>query len=423
MNPMTVKEVELTSAGFKVNPYPFYARLRAEAPVCRLTMSDKQSGWLVSRYDDVVMVLKDERFTTERAKALTPEKAAKLPWIPKAFKTLERNMLSVDAADHTRLRGLVHKAFTPQMIETMRMRIQSLTDRLLDAVAAKGRMDLIRDYALPLPTTIIAEMLGVPAGDRHRFHRWSNTLMSVSTSTWGKLRAIPSVMAFLRYIRKLVKSHEVEPRDDLTTALVRAREAGDRLSEDELMAMIFLLLIAGHETTVNLIGNGMLALLENPDQMDRLRSDPELIKPAVEELLRYDSPVQIGSERYALEDMTIAGTKILRGGMVFPVIGSANRDERQFERAEELDITREPNRHLTFGQGAHYCVGAPLARMEGQIAINTLLRRMPDLRLAVPRQALRHRAGMGLRGLESLPLEFASTGRATARQCAVAVSS
>ncbi len=188
------------------------------------------------------------------------------------------------------------------------------------------------------------------------------------------------------------------------------------------MAMIFLLLIAGHETTVNLIGNGMLALLEHPDQLERLRNEPELIKPAIEELLRYDSPVQIASERYPREDVTIAGVTILRGEMVFAVVGSANRDERQFERPDELDLTREPNRHITFGLGAHYCVGAPLARMEGQIAINTLLSRMPELRLAVPRHRLRRRPGMGLHGLESLPLLFGRKARAAVPGAAVAAS-
>jgi len=331
-------------------------------------------------------------------------------------------MLAMGPPDHTRLRGLVHKAFTPRLIELMRMRIQSLTDELLDAALGKGRIDLIRDYALPLPTTIIAEMLGVPASDNHRFHRWSSALMASSSSTWGMLRALPSVVAFLRYIRKLVKARKASPRDDLTTALVSAREAGDRLSEDELLAMIFLLLIAGHETTVNLIGNGMLALLEHPEQLDRLRNEPELIKPAIEELLRYDSPVQIASERYPREDVTIAGVTIPRGEMVFAVVGSANRDERQFERPEELDITRDPNRHVTFGLGAHYCVGAPLARMEGQIAISTLLRRLPDLRLAVPRERLCRRPGLGLHGLASLPLTFDRRPRAPAPASAVAAS-
>ena len=215
-------------------------------------------------------------------------------------------MLDVDPPDHTRLRALVHKAFTPRLVEEMRDRIQSLTDELLDAAERRGRMDLIRDYALPIPTTIIAEMLGVPVADRHRFHRWSQVIVASAPSGWGMLRAIPSAMAFLRYIRRLVKARRASPRDDLVTALVQAEEAGQRLSEDELVAMVFLLLIAGHETTVNLIGNGTLALLKHPDQMRRLRDDPGIIKPAVEELLRFDSPLETATERYAREDVTVA---------------------------------------------------------------------------------------------------------------------
>ena len=272
----------------------------------------------------------------------------------------------------------------------------------------RGRMDLIRDYALPLPTTIIAEMLGVPDRERHKFHRWSNTIVSIVPSKWGLLKAIPSLIAFLRYIRRLVRTRRAAPQDDLVSALVEAHEAGDRLSEDELLAMVSLLLIAGHETTVNLIGNGMLALLEHPQQMDRLRDDPALIKPAVEELLRYDGPLETATERYAREDVTIAGVTIPRGEMVFAVLASANRDERQFDHPDTLDLTREPNRHLAFGQGVHFCLGAPLARLEGQIAINTLLRRIPDLRLAVPPQALRRRPGLVLHGLKSLPVAFSA---------------
>jgi cytochrome P450 len=216
-----------------------------------------------------------------------------------------------------------------------------------------------------------------------------------------------NAMAFMWYIRKLVKTRRANPRDDLMSALVQAEEAGEQLSEDELLAMIFLLLVAGHETTVNLIGNGMLALLEHPDQMERLRNDPALIKSAVEELLRYASPVETATERYAREDVTIAGVTIPRGALVFAVIASANRDERQFANPDTLDITREPNKHLAFGQGIHYCLGAPLARLEGQIAINTLLRRSRDLRLAVTPEAVRWRRALVLRGLEALPVVWA----------------
>ena len=216
---------------------------------------------------------------------------------------------------------------------------------------------------------------------------------------------------FIRYLRRFFRKRRRDPRDDLASALIQAEEAGDKLSEDELLAMVFLLLIAGHETTVNLIGNGMLALLEHPDQMDKLRRNPSMIKTAVEELLRYTSPVFMSTERYAREDLNLHGVTIPRGGMTLGVIGSANRDETVFENADALDITREPNKHLSFGQGIHFCLGAPLARLEAQIAINTLLRRMPDLRLRVAPDSLRWRPSMILRGLETLPTSFGVTVR------------
>ena len=403
--PLDVR-VNMGSPEFKANPHPFYARLRAEAPVHRVTLQTREIAWLVTRYDDVAMVLKDERFVKDPSNAMTPEQLARQRWFRKTFKSIKRNMLNRDAPDHPRLRALVHKAFTPRLIEQMRERVQTLTDELLDKVQDRGRMDLVHDYALPVPTTIIAEMLGVPVRDRHAFHRWSNALVSAAASTWGLVKALPNAWALMGYIRKTVKKRRADPRDDLMSALVRAEEAGDRLSEDELAAMVLLLLVTGHETTVNLIGNGTLALLEHPDQMERLRNDPALIKPAIEELLRYTSPVETGTEYYAREDVTIGGVTIPRGEMVLAILASANRDERQFPNPDTLDIAREPNRHLAFGSGPHVCLGAPLARLEGQIAINTLLRRLPDLKPAVAPESLRWRRGLLLRGVESLPVTF-----------------
>jgi cytochrome P450 PksS len=404
--PSLLDPVNIASPEFKANPFPFYARLRAEAPVYRMRLPTKEIGWLITRYDDAVMVLKDERFVKNSANAFTPEQAAKQAWFRKLFKSLQRNMLDLDPPDHTRLRALVHKAFTPRLIEQMRERIQKLVDELLDTVQEQGHMNLIHDYALPLPTTIIAEMLGVPVGDRHKFHRWSNALLAAASSSWGMLKAVPNAWALMRYLRKITKKRRANPQEDLISDLARAEEAGDKLSEDELLAMVFLLLVAGHETTVNLIGNGMLALLEHPDQLAKLKNEPALIKPALEELLRYGSPVEMATERYAREEITFDGVTIPRGEMVFVVIASVNRDDRQFVNPDTLDITREPNRHLAFGLGNHFCLGASLARLEGQIAINTLLRRMPDLRLAVPPYVLRWRRGLILRGLEALPVGF-----------------
>jgi cytochrome P450 PksS len=407
--------VNIASREFKANPYPFYARLRAEAPVYRMTLPSRETVWLVTRYDDVALVLKDERFAKDGRNAMTAQQKANRIWFRKVLKLpwfdpLTRSMLHRDPPDHTRLRALVNKAFTPGLIERLRERVQRLADELLDPVQDRGQMELIRDYALPLPITIIAEMLGVPVEDRRMFSRWSRALISAGASTWGMLKALPNGLALLRYLRRIISQRRADPRDDLVSALVRAEEAGDTLSEKELLAMIALLLVAGHETTVNLIGNGTLALLENPDQMNKLRNDPTLIRSAVEELLRYYSPVEVATERFARQDVTLAGVTIPRGEMVGAVIASANRDERQFKNADTLDITREPNRHLAFGLGPHFCLGAALARMEGQIAINTLLRRLPDLRLRVAPAALRWRPGLLLRGLEALPVAFGRNG-------------
>jgi cytochrome P450 len=395
---------DIASPGFKADPYPFYARLRAESPVFRVELPTKQPAWLVTRYDDVAALLKDDRFAKDKGNVLSPEQAGKQPWVPDLFKPLARNMLDVDPPDHTRLRQLVHKAFTPRLVERLRERVQSLTEELIVAAERRGRMDLIADYALPIPTTIIAEMLGVPVSDRHRFHRWSRVIVASAPSGWRMVRAIPSAIAFLRYIRKLVKARRSSPRDDLVTALVQAEDEGARLDEDELVSMVFLLLIAGHETTVNLIGNGMLALLRHPDQMKRLRDEPGMIKVAAEELLRFDGPLETATERYPREDVEVAGTIIRRGELVYAVLASANRDERQFSDPDRLDLSREPNKHLAFGLGVHYCLGAPLARLEGQIAIGTLVSRLPNLQVAG--RPLRWRTGLVLRGLQALPVNL-----------------
>jgi len=398
-----ISPVNLASPHFKADPHPFYARLRAEAPVYRTVLPDKQVAWLITRYDDVVAVLRDERFAKDRLNATPPGQRAKGPWAPGFIKPLLRNMLDLDAPDHTRLRALVHKGFTPRLIEQLRERVQTLADELLTAAQRKGSLELMADYALPLPLTIIAEMLGVPMRDRQKFTRWTKQVVSVSSAADG-IKVIPALWAFIRYLRRLIKLRRVEPRDDLVSALIQAKEAGDALSEDELLAMIFLLLTAGHETTVNLIGSGTLALLQHPDQLERLRQDPALIKPAIEELLRFTSPVELATERYAREEITLRGTTIPHGALVHVVLGSANRDERQFVAPDTLDLARDPNRHLAFGQGEHYCLGAPLARLEGQIAIATLLRRMPELHLVQRPEALHWRRGLVLRGLEQLPL-------------------
>jgi cytochrome P450 len=400
-----VQQVNILSPEFKANPFPLLARLRAEQPLCRITLPDKTPVWLVTRYEDVKTLLTDERFAKSRYNALTPEQLRKQPWVPPMFRPLERTMIDLDPPDHTRLRQLVHKAFTPRLIEQMRERVQTLANELLDAVTRKAEMDLIREYALPLPMTIITEILGVPTQDRDKFHKWSKVIVAVDqfNANW---RVIPAIWMFNRYLRRFFKVRRADLRDDLVSALIQGEEAGDRLSEDELLAMVFLLLVAGHETTVNLIASGTLELLRHHDQMEKLRRDPTLIKSAVEELLRYTAPVFNSTERYAREDVTIQGVTISRGEMTLGVIGSANRDETVFENPDILDIEREPNKNFSFGHGIHYCLGAALARLEAQIAISTLLERMPKLRLKGPPESLRWRRSLILRGLAALPVEI-----------------
>jgi cytochrome P450 PksS len=392
--------IDLTDPWVQADPYPVFDRLRTEAPVCRLRVGRWLHFWMITRYDDVVSVLKDERFTHDFRKVRRADVQ-----IVRLLGPLTRHMLNRDPPDHTRLRVLVQKAFTPRFVEGLRPRIESLAEELLDRVARQGRMDVVADYALPLPVTIIAEMLGVPVSDRDRFQRWTARLVEFG-GAWSIIRSVPSGWSLLDYIRGLVRIRRRQPEADLISALVAAEEAGDKLTESEVWAMVGLLLLAGYETTVNLIANGTLALLGHPEQMHALHARPSLAPAAVEELLRYDGPLNWAPPRWARCDVEVAGVMIPKHAAVALGLNAADRDPAQFRRPDVLDFQREPNRHLALGQGVHYCVGAPLARLESQIAFTTLLRRLPDLRLAVPREALPWRRSVPLRGLRSLPVSF-----------------
>ena len=402
---MSLPAVDVTSSAFKADAYAYYARLRAEAPVHPVRLPNGHVVWLVSRYDDVVALLKDPRLVKDQRRAEGSKPFSRLPGVLGFLQAIERNMLDVDAPDHTRLRGLVHLAFTPRLVERMTVRVESLADELLRKALSAGSMDLVSAYALPIPATVIAEMLGIPPADQGRFHKWSSAVVA-STAGPNLLRVLPAIWRFVRYIRQVIALKRAKPEDDLISALVQAEDAGERLREDELVAMVFLLVVAGHETTVNLIGNGALALLQFPEELARLRDDPSFDASGVEELLRFYSPVEVSTERYAREAFQVASVTIPRGSLVYGVLSSANRDETQFERPNVLDLGREKNRHLAFGQGIHYCLGAPLARLEGQIALRKLLTRCPSLRLAVPESTLCWRKGLNLRGLEALPVTW-----------------
>ena len=400
--PPPIPAKHLATPSHKADPFPYYRRLRDEAPIVEVVLPDRRRAWLVSRYDDVAAALKDARLVKDQHHPRLVG-VSKRPWLPSFFEPLSRNMLDVDEPDHTRLRTLVSLAFTPRAVHAMTPRIERLCDGLLERARRPG-FDLIRDYALPIPTTVISEMLGVPERHRGAMTRWSSAIVAADTSRWAILPAIPSGWRFLRYLRRLVRERRAGRGDDLLTALIDAEQDDDRLDEDELFAMCFLLLVAGHETTVNLIGNGVLALIDHPTELERLAADPVLADAAVEELLRFTNPLLVATERYACEDVELGGVTIPRGALVLAGLASANRDERRFQNPDRLDLGRDPNRHLAFGLGAHFCLGASLARLEARIALQALLRARPRLRLGVPRERLRWKRGLVLRGLRALPV-------------------
>ncbi len=368
---------------FHANPYPFYRALREKDPVHQSPMG----FWVLTRYDDVVTSLRDPRFGRDGFAPLLEA----IYGAEHASGNLPRSMLMRDPPDHTRLRALVNKAFTPRGIDGMRTHIQTIVDRLIDRVQGAQAMDVIADLAYPLPVTVICEMLGVPLDDHEAIRNWSSDIAR-SLDAIGLLadpdivaRGAAARRALTEYFRCLLPERRAHPKADLLSLLIAAEEQGDKLNEGELLAMCVLLFIAGHETTVNLIGNGILALLRHPDEMIKLRRDPALISLAIEELLRYDSPVQ-WTARITNADVEIQGRKIPSGSMIIIAIGSANRDPSHFADPDSLDIARADNRHVAFGFGIHFCLGAPLARVEGQIALGTLLRRMPTSLYRRPRR-------------------------------------
>ncbi|WP_276207683.1 cytochrome P450 family protein [Paludifilum halophilum] len=398
-----IQTLDFFSSEFKAEAYPVYAELRAKDPVYRITMPDGQTGWVITRYQDAVSALKDNRLV-KNPRGLISSEDMVLSTMERDFIT--RHMLSSDPPDHTRLRSLVHKAFTPRMIEGLRQRIEQIVHGLLDEAEQRKRMDLIDDFAFPLPIIVICEMLGIPVQDRDRFREWSNAVIRATNHPERMQEAVPSIRAFIDYLRDLFDKRRGRPGDDLISALLHVESEGEQLTENELYSTVFLLIVAGHETTVNLIGNGVLALLEHPDQMDKLKNDPGLIRSTIEEMLRFYSPVEVATNRWAAEEVELHGKRIPKGDMVLVVLASANRDENRFDEPDRFDITRGANRHIAFGMGIHYCLGAPLARLEGEIAVNTLLQRMPDLRFGVDPKTLKWRPSYLMRGLIHLPVTW-----------------
>ena len=399
----------LRSAGNLENPYPIYQLLRTVHPVLEVPVEgyDGPGAWLLTRYRDVHEVLKDSRFSARRTAApLIRDNLDRMPSFIRQSAIGMQSMLTMDAPDHTRIRKLVNKAFTPRRIAGLRGRIEELVREELDAIEACGEVDLISALAEPLPAIVIGELLGVPAEDRRQFKQWSSQLINALGATTLAERGRLGQQAgesLLAYLGDIIAQRRREPRDDLISAMVLAQEESDALSDGELLATSNLLLIAGHETTTNLIGNGMLALLRAPAELERLRADPTLIKSTVEELLRFDGPVQ-ATIRVATEDVAIDEHVIAKGSIVIVNIGAANRDPEVFDEPDRLDIARDPNPHLGFGFGAHFCMGAPLARLEAQVALGELVARFPTSELKD--EAPEYSANPILRGLKSLELSF-----------------
>jgi cytochrome P450 len=388
--------IEHLGADYFSDPYSVHARLRAQHPVAPVIMPGGTPAWLVTGYAQARAALNDPRLL-------------KLPkgWRPdpdSIIASLDLHMLNLDPPDHERLRKLVNKAFTARRVEQLRPRITAITQGLLDDMSTQREVDLLAAFAFPLPITVICELLGVPVADRDQFRAWSATIVADAVS--------PEVFtdhatAMTGYFQSLLAARRREPADDLLSALISARDEGDRLSENELLSMMFLLLVAGHETTVNLIASGTLALLLNPGELARLSADRSLLGSAVEELLRYVNPVNTATFRFAGEAVEIDGMSIGPGEVVLVSLSGANRDPSRYACPDRLDLSRDSSGHLAFGHGIHYCLGAPLARLEAEIAFGMLLERFGSMTLAVPPDALRWRPSTLIHGLESLPVRLA----------------
>ncbi|GAC1350623.1 MAG: cytochrome P450 [Ktedonobacteraceae bacterium] len=384
------------------NPYPLYQRLRTEDPV---HWDPFLHAWVVTRYADVISVF--QKFSANRTP--TPEQLTALgleAFTPLA-RVMVRQMLFLDPPAHGRVRGLASKAFTPRRVEVLRSHIQDITDGLLDAVQAKGQMEVMKDLAIPLPAIVTAELLGMPTSDWKQLTAWSADFAGVLGNFQHNPEHAPKVIRSLEemivYFRDIVRYNQKHSGEGLINALVHAELDGDRLTEDEVIANTIVTMVGGQETTTNLIGNGLLALLRHTDQLEKLKADPSLVPSAVEELLRYESPSQ-HTARLAPEDVVLGGKMIRERQAVIAVMGAANRDPERFPDPDQLDICRQDNRHVAFAWGSHFCFGAPLARIEGQIAFETVLRRMPNLSLDPG--PITWRENLGLRGLTALPMTF-----------------
>ncbi len=400
---MTGNAHELWTAAYRADPRPIYARMRQEARIVRLVDPIQQMPfWLVSHYQDVGALLRDDRLAKDMRK-LSEQAHARFPRF--SHDKLDRHMLSSDPPEHTRLRALVSQAFTPRRVEALRSRVTTLATELLEKAIARGSVNFIDAFAFPLPVIVITELLGLPPEDREPFRAWTQALLIPPAD--GSLEPLRAAgQSFLRYFTTLLERRRAAPGDDLLSAMLAVEEQGDRLLPEELISMLFLLLVAGHETTVNLLGSGLLALIQHPEQHERLLAERRLVGSAVEEMLRYCSPVETSTARFTVAPTEVCGQVIPAEEMVIAGLMSANHDPEVFAEPEVFDVGRTPNKHVAFGLGIHFCLGAPLARLEATVAFELLLERAPRVRLAVAPAQLEWRKSAFIRALEQLPVTF-----------------
>ncbi|MBA2175891.1 cytochrome P450 [Halobacillus locisalis] len=398
---MTTSET-LYSSNFKIGAYPFYKEQRAQQPVFPVGSENGYTSWIVTKYDHVKELLKSPSFMKDQSNLYPSSDRGNEAEKVNIFGNM---MLDVDPPDHTRLRKLVQPSFNPKTIKQLEPRIREISDGLIEDMKKKeGSVNLVDDYAFPLPIIVISELLGVPAEDRDKFRKWSNTILAASSDS--ETEFVEDVEAFTTYLTDLFEKRREQPEDDLISQLLQTEEDGEQLSTNELYSMVVLLIIAGHETTVNLIANTMFALFEHPEQLKRVTQDHSLIPSAIEEGLRYYSPVDFSTARWSEADIDFHGNRIKRGDLVLASISSANRDEEKFENADQFDITRRRNAHVAFGFGIHFCLGAPLARLEGKIALEKLFDAFPDMDLNRTEPSPEWRQVFLLRGLDALPVRL-----------------
>jgi cytochrome P450 len=400
LDQVVVSSLDLDDPAVRANPYPLYDRLREHSPILPSELEER--AWILTRFADCEAVLRDPRWSSNPThRPLPPPDQADVRQNMAAMDA--HVLLFIDPPDHTRLRKLMSKAFTPRTVEKLRPRVQQIVDEILDGAQERGELDVVSELGYVVPVTVICEMIGVPVEDRDLFGPWSSDASRLLDGVLDEettMRGLGGAMQIINYLNGLIEQHRAHPQNDLLSALIAAEEEGDRLTEDELRTNLLLLFVAGHETTMNLIGNGTYALLQHPDQLERLRQEPDLISSAVEELLRWDGPVHV-TGRVASEDgLVIGGQEFAKGDQVITHIAAANRDPERFAGADRLDVGRNDSHHLAFSLGIHYCLGAALARLEGQVAIGSLVQRFPTMTLVT--DPVEYRDHFVLRGLKEL---------------------